>query len=266
MIIRRADSVGPIAWECNSCSDSGRISGWEDSPYDLRLRRPRSTNRVNQIRIPDEVAATLRDLSLLDPECERVVYRARAHDDDVVLTAGEDDLEELTGYVAAAANHEPNRRRQQRLDAAFAVLSEAAEKQHESLPAPESVRDKAQRMTKRTETVAAALPELDIVRVQRWCDARVPDHARHQVRVECQVAARDLTILERRAPWHADAGPEWTSFPIARLHYTKATKRWTLYWRDRNLRFHAYDQLPASPHIDDLLTEIDSDPTCIFWG
>ena len=121
-------------------------------------------------------------------------------------------------------------------------------------------------MTKRTETVAAALPELDIVRVQRWCDARVPDHARHQVRVECQVAARDLTILERRAPWHADAGPEWTSFPIARLHYTKATKRWTLYWRDRNLRFHAYDQLPASPHIDDLLTEIDSDPTCIFWG
>ncbi|HZL06484.1 MAG TPA: hypothetical protein VFE45_13920, partial [Coriobacteriia bacterium] len=108
MIVRRADSVGPIAWECNSCSDSGRISGWEDSPYDLRLRRPRSTNRVNQIRIPDEVAATLRDLSLLDPECERVVYRARAHDDDVVLTTGEDDLEELTGYVAAAANHEPN--------------------------------------------------------------------------------------------------------------------------------------------------------------
>ena len=109
MIVRRADSVGPIAWECNSCSDSGsdsgRISGWEDSPYDLRLRRPRSTNRVNQIRIPDEVAATLRDLSLLDPECERVVYLARAHDDDVVLTAGEDDLEELTGYVAAEANH-----------------------------------------------------------------------------------------------------------------------------------------------------------------
>jgi hypothetical protein len=41
---------------------------------------------------------------------------------------------------------------------------------------------------------------------------------------------------------------------------------WTLYWRDRNLRFHRYDQLPPSPSIIDLLTEIDRDPTAIFWG
>src|SRR4051794_10798146 len=32
---------------------------------------------------------------------------------------------------------------------------------------------------------AAGLPELDVARVQRWCAVRVPDHARHQVRVEC---------------------------------------------------------------------------------
>jgi hypothetical protein len=111
-----------------------------------------------------------------------------------------------------------------------------------------------------------ALPELDVARVQRWCAARVPEHTRHQVRVECQVAARHLTIVERRAPWREDFGPEWTSFPIARLHYQAADKSWTLYWRDRNLRFHIYDLLPSSNRIDDLLTEIDRDPTCIFWG
>ncbi len=61
-------------------------------------------------------------------------------------------------------------------------------------------------------------------------------------------------------------GPEWTRFPIARLHYTKSTKQWSLYWRDRNLRFHRYDQLPASKYVDDLLREIDRDPTAIFWG
>ena len=32
-------------------------------------------------------------------------------------------------------------------------------------------------------------------------------------------------------------GREWTRFPIARLRYIKANKTWTLYWRDRNLRF-----------------------------
>lgn len=74
-----------------------------------------------------------------------------------------------------------------------------------------------------------SLPELDLARVQRWCTARVPEHARCQVRVECDVAARHLTIVERRAPWREDFGPEWTSVPIARLRYTAATKTWTLY-------------------------------------
>lgn len=72
--------------------------------------------------------------------------------------------------------------------------------------------------------------------------------------------------MERRAPWRADYGPEWTRFPIARLRYAKASRTWSLYWRDRNLRFHAYDQAPPTTSIDDLLAEIDHDPTHIFWG
>jgi hypothetical protein len=72
----------------------------------------------------------------------------------------------------------------------------------------------------------------------------VPEHARHQVRVECQVAARHITIVERRAsPWREAFGPEWITFPIARMHYKAADKTWTLYWRDGNLRFHLYDLL-----------------------
>ena len=67
-------------------------------------------------------------------------------------------------------------------------------------------------------------------------------------------------------PWREDYGPQWSSFPIARLRYTAAEKMWTLYWRDRNLRFHIYDVVAASPSIEDLLTEIDRDPTGIFWG
>ena len=43
------------------------------------------------------------------------------------LLTSADDLEELIGFVAAEANHEPNRRRQDRLDAAFNALTEAAQ-------------------------------------------------------------------------------------------------------------------------------------------
>jgi hypothetical protein len=94
----------------------------------------------------------------------------------------------------------------------------------------------------------------------------VPEHARHQVRVECQIAPRHLTIVERRVPWREDPGPEWTSFPIARLRYTIADKTWTLYWRDRNLRFHLYDLHAPTNRLEDLLNELDRDPTHIFWG
>lgn len=110
------------------------------------------------------------------------------------------------------------------------------------------------------------LPELDVARVRRWCAARVPEHARRQVCVECEVASRYLAIVERRAPWREEAGPKWISVPIARLRYTAADKSWTLYWRDRHLRFHVYEPLPPSNRVDDLLAEIDRDPTCIFWG
>src|SRR5215204_1490316 len=51
-----------------------------------------------------------------------------------------------------------------------------------------------------------ALPDLDIARVQRWCAARVPEHARHQVRVECQIA-RPETPHHRRAARSLARGP-----------------------------------------------------------
>lgn len=110
------------------------------------------------------------------------------------------------------------------------------------------------------------LPETDVARVQRWCRDRVPAQVRDQVRVELDVAERHVTIVECRPPWREDVGVEWTRFPIARLRYTKSTGLWSLYWRDRHLRFHEYDRVPASQSVEDLLAEVDRDPMAIFWG
>jgi hypothetical protein len=110
------------------------------------------------------------------------------------------------------------------------------------------------------------LPEIDVAWVQRWCRVRVPEHVRDVVRVEAEVAKRHVTIVECRPPWRADAGAGWTRFPIARLRYTQATRLWSLYWRDRNQRFHEYDGIPATENVEELLAELDRDPTAIFWG
>lgn len=126
IIVLRTEPGAPIRWQCIVCDDAGAISNWEDSPFDLRRRALTLAGAAQEIAIPDEVAAALRGLRLLDPDCERLVFRIRAHHDGAVLAATDDDLEELIGFVAAEANHEPNRRRQRRLDAAFAALNDAA--------------------------------------------------------------------------------------------------------------------------------------------
>jgi len=54
-------------------------------------------------------------------------------------------------------------------------------------------------------------------------------------------------------------------FPIARLHHTKTTGLWTLYWRDRNLKFHRYQPLDPSPRVRELLDYLDKHADPIFW-
>ncbi len=72
--------------------------------------------------------------------------------------------------------------------------------------------------------------------------------------------------MKRRAPWRPDDRSEWTRFPIARIRYAANTKAWTLYWRDRNLRFHLYNRVAPTTSIEDIIIEIGRDPTGIFWG
>jgi hypothetical protein len=62
---------------------------------------------------------------LLDAASERVMFAMRADGAGIVLMATDDELDELIGLVAAEADHETSPRRQKRLDAAFAALSDA---------------------------------------------------------------------------------------------------------------------------------------------
>jgi len=127
MIVLRAEPGAPIRWQCSVCDDDGVISNWQDSPFDLRRRRLALTGPVNEIVIPAEVAAALRELRLSDPDCERLVFAIRAHQHDTILAATDADLDELIGSVAAEANHEPNRRRRRWLDDACDALHTAAQ-------------------------------------------------------------------------------------------------------------------------------------------
>jgi hypothetical protein len=125
--VLRTQPPAPIRWQCSICDDQGVISNWAESPFDLRRRQLTLAQPAVDIVISEDTATALRELRLLDPDCERLVFRIRAHNDGAVLLATTDDLDELIGSVAAEANHESNRRRQQRLDTALDALSTAAQ-------------------------------------------------------------------------------------------------------------------------------------------
>jgi hypothetical protein len=115
------------------------------------------------------------------------------------------------------------------------------------------------------------LPELTRRQAERelgeYCERRVPGFARHQVRLEFEIRGNSAILVERRIPWQPVSPDEpWTRFPIAKFRFSVDHRLWTLYWRDRNLRWHLYDLVPPSSALADLIAEVERDPTAIFWG
>jgi hypothetical protein len=155
MIVLRTEPGGPIRWQRSICDDEGVISNWENSPFDLRRRELTLTDPVHEIVISEEVGAALRELRLLDTDCERLVFRIRVHNDCTILAGTDEDLEELIRSVAAEANHESHRRGRQRLDARIR---------------------RAQRRSRNSGRLGdpMACPGLDVARVQRRSAAGCP--------------------------------------------------------------------------------------------
>ncbi len=108
-------------------------------------------------------------------------------------------------------------------------------------------------------------PEIDVARVRRFCRDRIPVHVRDRIRLDVDVSGRAITIVERRAPWAPEIGPEWTSMPIARLRLHATDGTWALFWSDSNNVWHR-DSLEPTPQIHRLLARVADDPSNRYWG
>ena len=59
MMLLRAEAAAPIRWQCSVCDDTGVISNWEDSLFDLRRRRLVVAEPSKYIVVAHEVEAAL---------------------------------------------------------------------------------------------------------------------------------------------------------------------------------------------------------------
>ena len=100
--------------------------------------------------------------------------------------------------------------------------------------------------------------------LQEYCDARVPPEIRAELEVKFRFDGNSLILFERRPAFNRPG--DFVEPVVAKFRYYVERQEWVLYWRDRNQRWHRYERIPPSPAFDDLLEEVDADPTGIFWG
>ena len=114
--------------------------------------------------------------------------------------------------------------------------------------------------------IAMAIPDTDLHRIRTWADNHTPPEARAHVWVELDITATAITVYECRPYWRPEEHQPPTRLPVARCRWNNTTKQWTLYWRDRNLRFRVWPRLEPQRTIVPLLAEIDDHANGAFWG
>jgi len=112
-----------------------------------------------------------------------------------------------------------------------------------------------------------SIPELEMARVKRaldkFCD-RIPLHVRPDLTNLYRVKGNSVVLIERR-PYFRDRS-QHTEHEFAKFVYSPRVGGWSLRWRDRNRRWHAYDGFENVAQFRDVLAEVASDPTGIFLG
>ncbi len=101
-------------------------------------------------------------------------------------------------------------------------------------------------------------------KLTKYCEQKIPSNLREQIKIHYKVRGNSVTLFESRPYWHDPS--KWSELKVAQFRFDPKDNTWTLYYADRNDKWHIYIDAPSSGKLDDLLEEVEEDPTGIFWG
>lgn len=105
------------------------------------------------------------------------------------------------------------------------------------------------------------MPEADVAAVCRWADEKAPPEIRDRWYADVEFEDEALTVVECSV-----IGDSWLRVETARLEWSSATGRWTLFCFNGDGDAVLYPYVKPTTQVSRILSEIDADPTCIFWG
>jgi hypothetical protein len=101
--------------------------------------------------------------------------------------------------------------------------------------------------------------------LSRYCETRIPEHVRDQIKLSYSFRGNDVTLIEERPRWD-DSEAEWTNQPVALFRFDPKKEVWNLKWRRANGRWEPCDWFRGSKRFKRALEEVERDPYCTFWG
>lgn len=85
-----------------------------------------------------------------------------------------------------------------------------------------------------------------------------------QLRIGYRVEGNSVVRFESRIRW--DNKSEWLEHPVTQFRYVASIARWRLYRMFRDLKWRGYQPKPEAASQEDLVGEVEKDPTGSFGG
>jgi hypothetical protein len=101
-------------------------------------------------------------------------------------------------------------------------------------------------------------------RLAEYCRMRSPAELGGRARVAFRIDGLQVTLFEVRSMFLREG--VWTETEVAQFRYRPSDRTWTLYWMDRHHEWNEYWDVDPTGDFEELLHEVDRDPTGIFWG
>ena len=98
--------------------------------------------------------------------------------------------------------------------------------------------------------------------LREYCARKLRPAIRHKLEIVYRIERQFAYISERRPDWRNRS--VYRDHDVAKFRFDMARREWILFWQDRNLKWHRFEDYSPSRDIAKLLPIVDAEP--IFYG
>ena len=114
-----------------------------------------------------------------------------------------------------------------------------------------------------------ALNDIERKRIEKAVGAfveslRPPAHIRPELDFSFRVSGQSVELVETRPQWNK---PEIRrENPFAKATFVRTQKKWKVYWKRADLKWHGYEPTPEVTTIEEFLAVVKKDEYSCFFG